>query len=41
MVKEEVVSPLKNSKLAGILNNLFIEKLDEEKLKKLFGIVQT
>ena len=41
LVKEEVVSPLKNSKLAGILNNLFIEKLDEEKLKKLFGIFQT
>ena len=41
LVKEEVVSSLKNSKLAGILNNLFIEKLDEEKLKKLFGIFQT
>ena len=35
MVKEEVGSPLKNSKLAGIINNLFIEKLDEEKLEKL------
>ena len=35
LVKEEVGSPLKNSKLAGIINNLFIEKLDEEKLKKL------
>ena len=35
MVKEEVGSPLKNSKLAGIINNLLIEKLDEEKLKKL------
>ena len=34
-VKEEVGSPLKNSKLSGIINNLFIEKLDEEKLKKL------
>ena len=34
-VKEEVGSSLKNSKLAGIINNLFIEKLDEEKLKKL------
>ena len=34
-VKEEVRSPLKNSKLAGIMNNLFIEKLDEEKLEKL------
>ena len=33
-VKEEVGSPFKNSKLAGI-NNLFIEKLDEAKLKKL------
>ena len=31
LVKEEVGSPLKNSKLAGIINNLFIEKLDEEK----------
>ena len=35
-VKEAVGSPLKNSKLEGIINNLFIEKLDEEKLKKLF-----
>ena len=35
LVKEEVGSPLKNSKLAGIINNLFIEKLDEEKLEKL------
>ena len=35
MIKEEVGSPLKNSKLAGIINNLFIEKLDEEKLEKL------
>ena len=35
MVKQEVGNPLKNSKLAGIINNLFIEKLDEEKLKKL------
>ena len=34
-VKEKVGSPLKNSKLAGIINNLLIEKLDEEKLKKL------
>ena len=38
MVKEEVGSPLKNSKLAGIINNLFIEKLDEEKLEKLVKI---
>ena len=35
LVKEEVGSPLKNSKLAGIINNLFIEKLDEEKSEKL------
>ena len=35
MVKQEVGNPLKNSKLAGIINNLFIEKLDEKKLKKL------
>ena len=35
MVKEEIVSPLKNATLAGITNNLFIEKLDEKKLKKL------
>ena len=35
MIKEEVRSPLKNSKLAGIINNFFIEKLDEEKLEKL------
>ena len=35
MVKEELGSPLKNSKLAGIIKNLFVEKLDEEKLKKL------
>ena len=34
-VKEDIESPLKNSKLAGIINNLFIEKLDEEKLEKL------
>ena len=34
-VKEEVGSPLKNSKFAGITSNLFIDKLDEEKLKKL------
>ena len=35
LVKEEVGSFLKNSKLAGIISNLLIEKLDEEKLKKL------
>ena len=34
-VKEKVGSPLKNSKLTGIINNLLIEKLDEQKLKKL------
>lgn len=31
--KEGVGKPHKNSKLAGITNNLFIEKLDEQKLK--------
>ena len=31
--KEDVGKPHKNSKLAGITNNLFIEKLDEQKLK--------
>ena len=35
MVKEEVRSLLKNSKLAGIIKNLLIEKLDEKKLKKI------
>ena len=35
MVNEEIRSPIKNFKLAGIINNLFIEKMDEEKLKKL------
>ena len=35
MVKKEIVSPLKNATLAGITSNLFIEKLDEERLKKL------
>ena len=35
LVKEEVGSPLKNFKLSGIINNLFIEKMDEKKLKKL------
>ena len=34
-VKEEAGSPLKNPKLAGIINNLFIKKMDEKKLKKL------
>ena len=34
-VKEEVGSPVKKSKLAAIINNLFIEKLDDETLKKL------
>ena len=38
-VKEEVESPLKNSKLAGIIYNLFIEKLDEEKLKSLLKLI--
>ena len=35
LAKEEVGISLKNSKLAGIINNLLIEILDEEKLKKL------
>ena len=34
-VMEEVGSPLKSSKIAGIINNLFIEELDEERLKEL------
>ena len=34
-VKEEVGNTLKNPKLAGIINHLFIEKMDEKKLKKL------
>ena len=32
LVREEIGSPLQNSKLAGIINNFFNEKLDEEKL---------
>ena len=43
-VKEEAGSPLKKSKLAAIINNLFIETLDEETLKKFVKnqtIVQT
>ena len=35
LAKEEVGISLKNSKLAGIINNLLIEILDEVKLKKL------
>ena len=34
-VMEEVGSPLKSSKIAGIINNSFIEELDEERLKEL------
>lgn len=35
MVNEKIGGPLKSTKLAGILNSLFIEKMDMEKLKKL------
>ena len=37
-VKKEVGCLIKNAKLAGIINNLFIETMDEEKLKKLVKI---
>ena len=35
LVKEEMRIPLKNSKLAGVINYLFIKKLDKKILKKL------
>ena len=34
-VKEDIVKPVKNTKLAGSINNFFIDKIKNEKLRKL------